>query len=111
MCQAKLEGESVSRDLRNSEVKEYIANLAREISRQNVKDANWLILVAYGWVLQKKAGAGSQKRMDQSSSKFSKNRVSPNNFFRWQRILKVGTLDKISNQGLFEDILLRPLKD
>lgn len=61
MCQAKLEGESVSRDLRNSEVKEYIANLAREISRQNAKDANWLILVAYGWVLQKKGGRVAKK--------------------------------------------------
>lgn len=76
MCQAKLEEEDVSGGFESSVVSEHITNLAKEISRQTVEDANWLILVAYVRGLKKKKKK-SQKRMDQFSSEIQRKHYGP----------------------------------
>lgn len=70
-CQAKLKGENVSRDSQSSAISEYIANLAKEISRQNAEDANWLILVVYA------KEKGAEKEVISFQAKFRGNTGAP----------------------------------
>ena len=99
MCQAKLEEESVRRGFKSSVVSEYITNLAKEISKQHVENANWLILVAYVRVLEKKKKKKkSQKRMDQFSSKIQRKHYGPKTVSPGDKGFQIRCLRQRSNQ-------------
>ena len=91
MCQAKLEEESVRRGFKSSVVSEYITNLAKEISKQHVEDANWLILVAYVRVLEKKKRRRrAKKEWISFQAKFRGNTMVPKQFLQVAKVFKLG---------------------